>query len=66
MIIINQSKPLGVFNGRLGTLRGFIYSEGQLPPELPEAAIVELDSLDDVPIKYHFNGLKNHVLIPTD
>ena len=63
MIIINVCKPLGVFNGKLGTFRGFVYTDGQIPPELPQAAIIELDSMEGIPIEFHYNNMKNHVLI---
>ena len=39
----NVNIELGMFNGKQGTIRCLIYAEGVLPPELPLAAIVELD-----------------------
>ena len=48
----------------MGYLRGFIYEENVYPPEQPRAAVVEFDDLSDIPEQLHFNGLRNHALIP--
>ena len=63
MVIINVCKPLGIFNGKLGTFRGFVYAEGKYPPELPEAVIIEFDSLTLIPPEFSYNNIPNYVLI---
>ena len=58
----NVNIELGMFNGKQGTLRCLIYAEGVYPPQLPLAAIVELDDCV-VPKALCFNKWRNCVVI---
>ena len=71
-MISNISKKLNIYNGKLGTLRGFVYAKDVYPPLLPEGkgslegAIIEFDELNEIPSELHFNGMKNHALITVE
>ena len=63
MVINNVNQEVGIFNSKRGILRGFVYEQDVLPPELPLAAIVEFTDLSLIPEHLHFDNRKNYALI---
>jgi ATP-dependent DNA helicase PIF1 len=54
MLVKNIWQKKGLYNGTLGTVRGFVFREGVKPPSLPICVLVEFDEYCGPSITPHF------------